>query len=374
MRNILNVNVRKSVTKTGQRQFKYEIGRTNYSIKDLEYYDKIYLSPNKSMEEEDINFVLSKWSHKQAEVNPDEKIEKASPKKKIGKKIKKKEERVDTRLSYSSATLLKNCETRYCHHKAWGTPKDSDYEDKQENFNIGKAFHWIMETSEHTEDNLAELLDQSCKAFEVEEYKALIHALSLRYLQTHIKSGLSVIKCEQSLSNADMLGFIDVILGEEDGGYWFGDMKTSAWVNELLFARLKNDPQLNTYSFFHREVASALGLDPNKFRGCRYRVVTKAKLKQKASESYVDYVKRLAKNVKSYDIIIPIEKMNIEATYDEHLRLHARSLELRAGEVPTKNLSYCDSYFSPCPYWSHCHGEEYSKCKSELEMITSNNV
>ena len=296
-------------------------------------------------------------------------------KKTIKKKVvKKKEEKIDTRLSYSSATLLKNCETRYCHHKVWNTPKDLDYEDKQDAFNLGKAFHWILEESLHTEKDLMKHLEAACKAFGVEDDKALLHAMVLRYLQTHIESGLKVIKCEQSLSNEDMIGFIDVILGEEDGGFWFGDMKTAAWVKDLLFARLKNDVQLNTYSFFHREVAGVLDLDPNKFRGCRYRVVTKTKLKQKSTESYVEYVKRLAKNVKSYDIIIPVEDMCIEKTYDDHLRLHARTMELRAGEVPTKNLSYCDSYFSPCPYWSQCHGSEYTKCTTELKMITSKNV
>jgi len=299
---------------------------------------------------------------------------KAAPKKKVGKKLVKKEDKIDTRLSYSSGTLIKNCEQKYFYYKVSKVPKDKDSEQDNTAFNVGKCFHFVMEENGHTEDNLITLLDLGCKAFEVEDKKALIHAMLLRYLQVHKKSGLKAIKCELSMSNKEFLGFIDVILSDEDGYWYICDLKTAARYSEITAAKLHNDVQLNLYTSFYEEVAGALDLDVNKFMGARYRVTTKATLKQKATETYVAFVKRLAGNVKSYDVIIPLGKMKPEETYKAHMRLHQRSLELRAGEVPNKNSSWCDSYFRPCEYWSQCHGSTYTECRSDVEMLTSNNV
>lgn len=283
---------------------------------------------------------------------------------------------VDTRLSYSSSTLLKNCSQKYFYHKVVGVAKDPDSSENEDAFNVGKCFHFVLEENGHTEDRLEELLDKGCKAFEVDSEKAMIHAMLLRYLQAHKKSGLTPVKCEFYIENKIFIGYIDVILTDDQGYWWIADLKTASRFSEITTARLTDDPQLNLYCSFADMLAKALNLDINKFMGARYRVTTKSSLTQKASESYNEFVIRTANNVKSYDIIIPKELMSPKETYKEFKKLHAKTMKLRSGKLkPEKNRSYCDSYFKPCEYWSQCHGgNTFTKCKELLVVNGSNNV
>ena len=115
----------------------------------------------------------------------------------------------------------------------------------------------------------------------------------------------------------------------------------------------------------YKEIAKDLGLDPKKFKGCRYRVVTKPKLKFKATESHSDYVLRIASSAKYHDYVVPIEVMRPSEIFEEHKALHKLALSLHKKKVkPRKNYNYCDSYFRNCEYWSQCHG----KCASEISV------
>lgn len=263
---------------------------------------------------------------------------------------------VDTSLSYSSATLLKNCETKYCHHKVWDTAGDSDFEDNYEAFNIGKAFHYVLENNGHTKDNLNTLLGQACEAYKVQHQKAHINAMILKYLQVHRQVGLKAVKCELEIREPKVfLGFIDVILTDEAGGWWIGDLKTAKYFTDITLKGLHLDTQLNTYAYFYQDVAECEGLDPTKFLGARYRVTTKPQIKRKKSESYNDFVRRCAEGIRSLDIEIPLHTMAPGQAWAEHMDLYKRSLELRKGAEPTKNMTYCGQYFKPCKFWSQCH-------------------
>jgi len=284
----------------------------------------------------------------------------------------KKPKAPDTRLSYSSSTLLKNCEQKYFWYKVAGVAKDEDSAQDNTAFNVGKCFHFVMEENGHTEDRLTELLTEGCKAFEVEHKRAMIHAMLLRYLSVHKKSGLKAIKCELAMSNAEFIGYIDIILADDDGFWWIADLKTAARLSEVTLAKLHNDTQLNLYTAFYEEIAGVLELDVDKFMGCRYRATTKSLLKQKATETYIDFVLRMTKGIKSYDVIVPLGKMAPEDTYKDHMRLYQKSLDFRSGELkPTKNYSYCDSYFRPCEYFSQCHGCTYTESKNDVEYLIS---
>ena len=281
----------------------------------------------------------------------------------------------DTRLSYSSATLLKNCSQKYFYYKVAGVAKDLDADDNYDAFNVGKAFHYVMEMNKHTENNLEGYLDEAVRAFEVEGHKAMIHAMLLRYLQCHQKSGLQVVHCEFELSTDLFVGFIDVIMVDSEGNWWIVDLKTAARYSEITATKLHNDVQLNLYASFADDIAKYFKLDPKKFKGARYRVTTKSVLKQKVTESYNAYVKRIAKNVKSYDIIIPASKMSPKSFFNEHKKLHKDSMKMREGKLkPTKNYSHCDAFFKPCEYFSQCHGCTFSELKDSIEMLTSDNV
>jgi hypothetical protein len=284
--------------------------------------------------------------------------------------------KVDTRLSYSSSTLLKNCSQKYHHYKVAGLAKDPDSEQNEEAFNVGKAFHFILETNLHgdLDMDLGKLLSDACKAYEVEHAKGMLNAMVLRYMKLHKASGLKVVKCELALENEIFLGFVDVILLDPSNGeWWIGDLKTASRVAPTTLARLPRDTQLNLYSFFADDVAKLLDLDREKFAGSRYRVTTKSVLKQRRDESYRDHVIRTAKNIKSYDVPIPVRIMNPQAAWDDHEEMHKWSMDLREGRAqPKKNMSYCDSFFKPCPYWSACYGKTFTECGSNLKMLTEN--
>lgn len=138
-----------------------------------------------------------------------------------------------------------------------------------------------------------------------------------------------------------------------------------------IVSRLASDPQLNLYSHFAEKIAPHLDLDPKKFKGCLYRVATKTKISQKSNESDNAFFNRLYKTVKAFDIFVPVEAMCIEETWERHLEAYERSIELRNGMVPKKNFSYCESYFKPCKWWSHCHGEMNSKCGDKVTLNTA---
>lgn len=282
---------------------------------------------------------------------------------------------VDTRLSYSSATLLKNCSQKYFWYKVAGVAKDPDSEDNYDAFNVGKAFHFVMEMNGHTEKDLEKYLDEAVRAFEVEEYRPMIHAMLLRYLQVHQKSGLEVVHCEFELVTDIFVGYIDVIMKDALGGWYIVDLKTASRYSPITAAKLHNDVQLNLYSSFKEDIAKYFNLDPAKFKGARYRVTTKSKLTQKVDESYNAFVKRTAKNVKSYDIVIPAERLKAKEFFNEHKKLHTMSMKLRSGKLkPTKNFSYCDSFFKPCEYFSQCHGCTFTESLDMVKMLTSDNV
>lgn len=282
----------------------------------------------------------------------------------------------DTRLSYSSANLIKNCSQKYYWYKVAGVSKDEDVEENYDAFNVGKAFHYVMEMNNHSENDLEKYLEEAVKSFEVEHARGMIHAMLLRYLQVHQSSGLEVVHCEFELSTDMFVGFIDVILKDPNSGeWWIGDLKTASRYSEIKSAMLHNDVQLNLYASFAKEIAEYFGLDPKKFKGARYRVTTKSVLKRKIDESYAAHVKRTAKNVKSYDVIVPIERMDPRGIFAEHKKLHKDSIKMRQGKLkPTRNYSHCDAFFKPCEYFSQCHGCTYTESLKLVDMVTSNNV
>jgi len=277
----------------------------------------------------------------------------------------------DTKLSYSSSNLIQGCEQKYWHYKINKTAKDPDVEESTEAFDIGKAFHEVLEMTLHTNISISENVSEACKKYKVKHKEALIEAMVFEYLLVHENSGLDVSICEIEVSDHRTIGYIDAIMKDHLGRWWIVDLKTAGRWDPTLLSRLALDPQLNLYSYFYKRIGAPLGLREEDFMGCRYRVTTKTTTKQKPKEEYDAYVRRLRKAIKSYDIEIPLSVMDIESTYERFSALHARSMELRKGEVPNKNMGYCLNYFKPCEYWSHCHGQTYTESQSKVRIFSS---
>lgn len=282
-------------------------------------------------------------------------------------------EKVDKRLSYSSSNLLEGCEQRYVFYKVDQVKPDPDYDDNSEAFAIGKSFHHILEMSMHKKpEKIGSLLEECIQEHGLEESKApLVHAMVLKYLRMHKTTNLEAVVCEYSIEDDIVIGFVDVVFKEPNGDWWISDLKTSARLSSTLISRLPQDRQLNLYSYFAPQIAAKFDLDIKKFKGCRYRLTTKSAARMRSTENYNDFVLRVADLVKTYDIIVPIEKMNPEAVYSEHVDRYMRTILLRDKKVdPKKNFAYCDSYFKPCPYWSKCHGNCFSDMSESLEVIS----
>lgn len=265
-------------------------------------------------------------------------------------------------LSYSSSSLLINCEERYAHYKIKKTPIDSDASRDTSAFSLGSAFHKVLEDTMHTRLDIDKNVTEACREHKVME-KSLVKAMVEVYLDMHELSGLECVFCEMEIKDQYLIGYIDAVLKDITGKWWITDLKTASRFSTDNANRLPRDTQLNLYAHFAPRVAEALDLDLDKFSGVRYRTTTKAKLKQKKTESTEEYVERLKSGITSYDISIPKENMDVEGTWERHISNFNRAKELFEGATPKRNLTYCSSYFRPCEYWSQCHGVNFTEPK-----------
>lgn len=280
------------------------------------------------------------------------------------------------RLSYSSSNVLLGCERRY-KYKIADVPFDSDYVDDRKALRIGKGYHLALEYSKHEMPTGKQFL----KAFVEEniddfQEQGLIIAMCMKYVELHEKSGLKAIAFEIEVGDKHVIGYVDVVYVDGLGNWYFGDLKTAGKLAGDLLSRLHQDVQLNLYAFYAPEVAAALGLDIDKFLGCIYRVTTKASIKIKPGEKPMAYAKRIIDKVEAYHISIPYNPKVVKATRKRMEQLwdkHSQAYEL--GEYETmQNFGNCFHYFSPCPWWSRCHGHTYSDGKELLVMKSSKDM
>lgn len=280
-------------------------------------------------------------------------------------------------LSYSSMRDLSSCEAKYYYRKVAQVAKDADAEESDA-LGVGKAFHEYLEDVLHGEKFNLQPFETHVRAKATEhnvvDEAPLIAAMAFAYMKLHVSSGLKVVKCEQAIETPKFIGYIDVILKDDSDGWWIGDLKTAAKFDDKKVAQLPKDEQLNLYSYFAKMLAPHFDLDPDKFRGCRYRVTTKTKSQIKPGESLLDFAKRMHDkgSVMSYDAIIPVSIMDIDVTWKHFEHMQDRAVSINNGEAPTKNLGNCMSFFRPCDYWSQCHGKCFTDMttKPEVRVLT----
>jgi hypothetical protein len=277
-------------------------------------------------------------------------------------------------LSHSSANLLATCQQKFLYYKSKVKP---DTVEDSTALAIGKAFHYVLETTKHERpESFGPLLDHCETAPDIglkRENRALVHAMLIKYLRLHLKSGLKVVAIEQEIRNSKVLGFIDaVMLDEATGKWWIVDMKTASYLHSPKVVGLVRDPQLNLYSVFAGDLAKRSKLDPAGFAGCRYRCVTKSTAKQKAGESDVDYIKRLLNTtVKAYDILIPEDLLDTHERMSLHLQAYDMASKIISGKLdPVRNYNSCLAWNRPCEYWSNCYGKPHAQMEGLLTIIS----
>jgi len=267
---------------------------------------------------------------------------------------------MSVKLSYSSMKTLQSCEQKYSHYKIQNTPVDPDYEESDA-LGLGKAFHQVLERTLHQDYNDALIIEAMTEHKVDPSEKELLTVMLKKYIEFRKASGIKVVKCELPLGTSMYTGFIDYIAVQ--GNKWFiGDLKTAGRHDENILSQLPLDAQLNLYAYFAEDLYIAVpSLVGKQFAGCLY---TQA-IKSKAST-----MSGLEKGVKVIETIVPVEAMNPKLIWSLFNEVHNRASELHAGEAPRKNLSSCFNYFSPCQYFSHCHGKTFTDNKTKVKVTT----
>lgn len=262
------------------------------------------------------------------------------------------------RLSYSSGNLVNKCQQKYFYYKVANTPKDEDYEES-EALGFGKAFHQVLEKTLHNSYNENLILEAMTEHNVDMSEKPLLTAMLDNYIKLHKKSGLSVVRCELPIETPVFVGFIDFI-AQAENGWWIGDNKTASRHDPNILPRLPMDMQLNLYAYFAPEIGRQLEMK-GPFLGCRYRQSIKSKAGTAAG---------LARGTPTYDIEVPLSVMNPSYAWSLHLENQTVAQALHNGLAPTKNFGACYDFFSPCPYFSKCHGDLFSKNSSKVHVHT----
>ena len=255
---------------------------------------------------------------------------------------------------------LQSCEQKYHHYKVTNTPNDPDYEESDA-LGLGKAFHAVLERTLHLDYN-DKLIMEAMTEFNVDPSdKELLTVMLKKYVEFRKASGIKVVKCELPLATAHYNGFIDYIAIQGDKWY-IGDLKTAGRHDENILSQLPLDPQLNLYAHFAEDLYIAVpSLVGKSFAGCLYTQAIKSKAQTP---------KGLDNGVKILEMVVPVESMNPDLIWSLFNEVHDRALELHKGEAPKKNLSSCFNYFSPCPYFSQCHGKTFTENKSKVTVNT----
>lgn len=275
-------------------------------------------------------------------------------------------------LSPSSMGLFLSCSRKYWHSKVNRTPIDSDASTDTEPFSVGKAFHKCLEDCKHDLKGYTfkdTVVVVSSYGLDPDRFAPLIFAMLGQYKKVHEKAGLKAIACEVMVATDSFYGFVDVILQDKDGGFFIGDMKTAGSYSPLMVPTLLKHPQINLYAAHYKEIAFKLGLDPEMYRGCRYRMTTKSKLIQKKGEGLEAYIQRMGEGIKSYDFIMPKEQMDPSNIVAIHAHTKEFIDEFGTEEVYGQNYGTCLQYFKPCEYFSKCHGRNFTEMN--LEVVTN---
>lgn len=286
----------------------------------------------------------------------------------------------DGRLSYSSFSLYMGCNRKYYLKKVARVAPDVDAEVDTVQFKFGKALHWILETVQHkTGDVTKRKIDEACDQFGLtkEDHGPHLFALLRHYKKLQQQNGLIPTHYELEILTPTYKGYVDVILKDSDGpGWWVGDLKTGSTYSPFLNARLHMDWQLNLYSKHLDEIAAATGYKPEDFKGCRYLLLQKSKLKRKETDNFMSYAERLLKATAGYDIAIPKEELSPDGIYSvfklakvEIDALHKMKPAL-AMKRALPNFTCCTSYFKSCEFWAQCHGKTFTELKERTVIVS----
>lgn len=263
-------------------------------------------------------------------------------------------------LSYSSFTEYSACARKWFLRKVAKVPIDTDADASTEAFDIGKSFHKCLEDTKH--DLVGYTFDACrlvCAEFGIKDIEdvAMIFAMISKYKRLHEISKLEVLACEIVVDAPGLYGVVDVVMRDAKGKIWVIDLKTASTFQQSTVQTITRNPQLNLYAKHFDLIAYAVGAKDAVFGGVRLRTTTKSKLQKKADEGIAAYVGRMAKGIRSNEIVVPAHLLtNIDNIYEQHQKAHeVTSKATLADEAKfAPNYSNCNAYFRSCEYHSKC--------------------
>ncbi len=287
--------------------------------------------------------------------------------------------RVDFNGIYTNSKFdtLDRCEKEYAHKYVLKTPTDIDYIDPNY-FKFGRAFHWILEETEHDFHKFkSELLDN---AIELNELDSIFdRAKLLKCLESYYnfqkKSDIKPLKIELSFKTENFGGIIDSIGVTSDKKWWIVDTKTAANLDLVLPYMLKTNQQLNLYAHFNESIKSQIldefGIELQEFGGYIYRETKKpSERKTKKDIDFETFFNRL-ESVETRESKILASELNKKSIGSILARKKSKCEEvvkitLEDGiDALGGNTRNCINpiYKTVCKYFSTCHGVKYSELK-----------
>lgn len=224
---------------------------------------------------------------------------------------------------------------------------------------LGKLLHKGIELK--SSNNLNEYVDDIDASYneETENIISLAMAMTDAYfdkfgINEKIKNELHFLL---NLDGYNFQGYIDGII-EEEHGYWLLEIKTASRVDKEYIDKLKYNDQVSRYYYaIEQDMVDDFKLD-KPLLGIKYRIIKKPLIRQKASESIVEFRNRLREKLNEDGYI---EELILTRNRDEIEDCILDTIEdIKAIEHATrytKTLSACTTY-GRCPYMELCSNEE----------------
>lgn len=276
------------------------------------------------------------------------------------------------RLSYSSASKLLKCQKQYLFDKILRLPPDPDIVEDTTSLKFGSCYHKTLELTRHKRSNFqVEMLEKVMTDEGLDPWNATlkysVYACMDRYWTLREKTRLEIAGIETEIGDDTLVGYVDCTLVDSSGNWWGCDLKTSSWANAGMYARLCRDLQLNLYAAHSNQLAEKLGLDPNKFAGMLYNVVSKPKAVPKTSETMQAFAARISCDCT--EISLPKELLDPAGAMREIKQIREIAENLTSDNAIC-NHGACFDYFRPCPHHSKCHGVSYTELSESLNKYT----
>ena len=255
-------------------------------------------------------------------------------------------------LSVSQVNSLKTCPRQYVFKHIL---KEREFKNK--NLLVGTAFHKMLEGKD-VEAELKELpaeyphravLKKMKRVYE--DATAQLPKVIAREVNFRVDSG-----------QFEIMGYVDAVRVGDDGWY-LGEEKTAAVIDENKKNMLAFDLQICTYMYSQAAIARQVGVD-KPFKGLIYTATTKPSEKVKKTETLEEFAARATVETRVWKVEdTPPERIKLivetEFNWAQKTKQEIEATWISSGEnldaIPSNSHS-CFKFNTPCNYFEKCYG------------------